>query len=295
MASSTQHPWIETIQLFVSAAPFLQFTFAYPAVRRLVVALIPKRVHLARASHNAFVNNKVGARLREEDDSIKGGPNVKRDFISYLLRHKPDQDALTEQEIIINASMLVIAGSETTATAMAGVTFWLLRTPHALEKATEEVRGLFQEDTDIDFSSTTSTRLPYLAACIEEGLRMHPPTPAGLPRVVENDIVVAGNPIPKNVSESYINPPDSVLQRAPFSYADLNTAHRQSYPYTTTQRIDPSTTSILPTNSARKGGSLLLIRPPRTKRGRTALILQPTRNRPSNLSSWALAIVLAKP
>ena len=200
LATSTQHPWIATIQSFVSAAPYLQFTFAHSTFRWLVIALIPKRLKLARASHNAFVNDKVRARLSEEDDLIKGESNTRRDFISYLLRHKADQDALTEQEIVINASMLVIAGSETTATAMAGLTFWLLHTPTALRKATEEVRGLFREDDDIDFSNATSMSMPYLAACIEEALRMYPPTPAGLPRIVENDMIVAGNLVPKSVS-----------------------------------------------------------------------------------------------
>ena len=280
--------------MFVSAAPFLQFTFAYPAVRHLVVALIPKRVKLARASHNAFVNNKVRARLSEEGDHIKSGTNVKRDFISYLLRHKPDQDALTDQEIIINTSMLVIAGSETTATAMAGVTFWLLRTPAALKKATEEVRRLFQKDIDIDFSSATSMRVPYVAACIEEALRMYPPTPAGLPRVVENDIVVAGNSVPKNVSDSYITSSIGSLKE-PLLEANLNTAHRRSCRYTNTQRIDLSKTFILLTNSTRNDGSLFPLRPRRTKRGTTTLSSQGTKNRPSNLSSSALAIALAKP
>lgn len=204
LTTSTQHPWITTIQSFVSVAAFLQFTFAYPAIRLLVVALTPKRVKLARASHNAFVSEKVRARLSREYDTTESEVNLKRDFISHLLQHKIDQDTLTQQEIIINASILVIAGSETTATAMAGVTYWLLRTPAALKEATEEVRMLFKNEDDINFSNATSTRMPYLVACIEEGLRMYPPTPAGLPRVVENDMAIAGYAVPKNVSKPHL-------------------------------------------------------------------------------------------
>ena len=196
LATQEQHPWIATIQSFISAAAFLQFTFAYPTIRSIATALTPKGVTLARASHNAFVNEKVQARLgKAEGEGVQ-----KRDFISYLLRQKVDQEALSQQEITINASILVIAGSETTATAMSGVTYWLLKSPSALKKVMEEVREAFDSEADINFSNTTNSRLPYFGACIEEGLRMYPPSPAGLPRVVDGDTVIAGRPVPKDVS-----------------------------------------------------------------------------------------------
>lgn len=197
LATQEQHPWIVTIQSFISAAAFLQFTFAYPTIRSITTALTPKRVKLARASHNAFVNEKVQARLGKVD--IEAMP--KRDFISYLLRQKMDQEALSQQEITINASILVIAGSETTATAMTGVTYWLLRSPSALKKVTGHIREAFDNEADINFSNTTNSRVPYLGACIEESLRLYPPSPAGLPRVVDGDTLIAGHPVPKDVSK----------------------------------------------------------------------------------------------
>ena len=165
-----------------------------------MVTLTSKRVKLTWISHNAFVNEKVQARLNRESDTTEREVKRERDFISYLLRNKVDQDALSQQEVTINASILVIAGSETTATAMAGITYWLSRSPTALKKATEEVRRVFDSDDDISFSTANSQRMPYLAACIEEGLRMYPPTPAELPRVVEKSMNIAGHVVPENVS-----------------------------------------------------------------------------------------------
>ena len=83
--------------------------------------------------------------------------------------------------------MMVVAGSETTATTLSGVTYYLGRTPHAYAKLSEEVRSAFQSYEAINGRSTES--LPYLKAVIEEGLRIFPPVPIGLPRVSPGEFV----------------------------------------------------------------------------------------------------------
>lgn len=97
-----------------------------------------------------------------------------------MLKHRGDKDVLTDAELISNSTVLIIAGSETTATLLSGATYWLLQTPSALRKVTDEVRNAF-ENEDINFTNETA-RLPYMLACLEEGFRMYPPAPAGLPR-----------------------------------------------------------------------------------------------------------------
>lgn len=98
-----------------------------------------------------------------------------------------------------NAGILIIGGSETTATLLSGVTFLLLTNPNALKKLTEEVRSAFKSEDEIDFVSVSN--LTYMLACLDEALRMYPPVPTGLPRVVpKGGAVVCGNHIPENVS-----------------------------------------------------------------------------------------------
>lgn len=98
-----------------------------------------------------------------------------------------------------NSSILIIGGSETTATLLSGVTYFLLTNPEAMAKLTAEVRGAFKSEDEIDFVSVST--LPYLLACLDEALRMYPPVPTGLPRVVpKGGAKISGNYVPEGVS-----------------------------------------------------------------------------------------------
>lgn len=108
------------------------------------------------------------------------------------------------------SGLLIIAGSETTATLLSGVTYYMLRTPGAYTKLKEEVRGTFKSAEEITL--TTTSRLSYLQACLDEALRLYPPVPLALPRRTrpEGDIIggvfVPGNvDIPEKVQNGRAN------------------------------------------------------------------------------------------
>ena len=90
--------------------------------------------------------------------------------------------------------MMVVAGSETTATALSGITYYLAQNRHAYETLANEIRSTFSQYEDITAQATEP--LPYLKAVIEEGLRLYPPVPIGLPRVSPGE-TVDGYFIPK--------------------------------------------------------------------------------------------------
>lgn len=92
-----------------------------------------------------------------------------------------------------------MAGSETTATLLAGITYLLLSNPVTLHKLTDEVRGAFTQEREITMTSVN--RLTYMMACLNEALRMYPPVPTGLPRVVPQEgRSVLGRHVPQDVS-----------------------------------------------------------------------------------------------
>lgn len=91
-----------------------------------------------------------------------------------------------------------IAGSETTATTLSCATYYLLKTPAIYSKATAEVRTKFARYEDIN--ATAVSQLKYLHAVALEAMRVYPPLPLALPRVVpKGGDIVDGHFIPQAV------------------------------------------------------------------------------------------------
>lgn len=105
---------------------------------------------------------------------MEGG---RTDLVSRMT--KPDS-GMSEPEFIANTSLLIIAGSETTATLLSGITYYLVQNPRVLEKVVYYVRSTFSSDQEINFVNVS--RLKYMLACLDEAFRMYPPVPGNLPR-----------------------------------------------------------------------------------------------------------------
>lgn len=101
-----------------------------------------------------------------------------------------------------NAIVLIVAGSETTATALIGTTWYLLKNPSCFAKLTEEIRSTFSSLGDITGDATANCQ--YLHAVVEEGLRVFPPVAAGLPRDCPG-AAIDGEYIPAGVTVSCEN------------------------------------------------------------------------------------------
>ena len=101
--------------------------------------------------------------------------------------------------LVANAELLIIGGSETTATLLSGVTYYILRNPDVLNRLVEEVRTTFGSEDDINLVSVG--QLTYMLAVLNEGLRIHPPVANGLPRQVPyGGAKILDQYIPANVS-----------------------------------------------------------------------------------------------
>uniref|UniRef100_A0A0B7KBH0 Uncharacterized protein n=2 Tax=Bionectria ochroleuca TaxID=29856 RepID=A0A0B7KBH0_BIOOC len=185
--SSDYHPWVRIIFQMARAGVVLQALGYYPSLKNFLLSLVPDSVREQNQQHEELTNEKLRRRMElgaERPDLIEG-----------LLRKK-DEWGLTMSRLSSNAGKLIIGGSETTATLLSGVTYYLAMNPAALEKVTNEVRSTFKTEDEIDFNSVNN--LTYMLACLNEALRMYPPVPVGLPRVApKGGANVCGHYVPE--------------------------------------------------------------------------------------------------
>lgn len=128
--------------------------------------------------------------------------NARGDIMSFLLRSRNDAKGLNDYEMCCNVDTIMGAAVDTTVIGLAGVTYCLVRHPDALERCTREVREAFDKQDDICFKEI-NTKLPFLLACIDEGLRLYPPTPIGLWRrtLPGPPTTISGYEVPENVRQ----------------------------------------------------------------------------------------------
>jgi cytochrome P450 len=187
--------WLDNIEKILVIAPIIVMIGASKMIGKVLLLLLGPLLRKAEKKHIANVEKLAKTRLTARKQPDRG------DFMDFFLRSRGQAHQLTDEEIIVNSDLLMVAGSETTATLLSGLTYWLLRTPHALKRVTQEVREAFDSDEEMTFLETRS-RLPYLSACLEEGLRMFPPVPLSISRSVpgETPMEVCGLMIPPKVS-----------------------------------------------------------------------------------------------
>lgn len=188
----------------------LQALSFYPSVKRVLLSMVPASMTEAREKHKRFTEQKMMRRMEKEEgrpDLIEGLLRKREELVSFQLYTYLSSLRITTDlcqnlgidELIANAEILIIGGSETTASLLSGVTYLLLTNPIPHQKLKEEVRAVFQSQEEIDLISVS--KLPYMLACLDEAMRMYPPIANGLPRVCpEGGAKVIGEYVPANVS-----------------------------------------------------------------------------------------------
>ena len=205
MENAKGHEWVPAIKRGIAEGQLIDVFRRVPLLR-----YFPSLVRGQRKPAHRLANSKRSKDLVEK--RLKSG-SERADFFSHIIKNK--ELDLSLAYLTGQANMLVIAGSETVATALAGnifvisyryimlittgTTYYLIHSPRALDRLTKEVRSSFSSSKDINGDSTQS--LAYLNAVISEGLRIFPPVPAGLPRVSSGD-TISGYAVPAGTSVS---------------------------------------------------------------------------------------------
>ncbi|KAF7330387.1 Cytochrome P450 [Mycena venus] len=129
-----------------------------------------------------------------------------------LWYHLMDEAALEKQkpplgDVIADGALAVVAGADTTASALASLFYFLLSHPEYYKQLQEEVDAHFPLGSD-PLDTSSHAEMKFLNACINEALRLHPPVPTNGPRQVpagSQGKIIAGLFIPEG-TQVYVPP-----------------------------------------------------------------------------------------
>ncbi|KAF2152237.1 cytochrome P450 monooxygenase [Myriangium duriaei CBS 260.36] len=171
----------------------------YGALRRIskVVSSTYRRRWAMAKDWDGIVYNRATTRLQRYQAGEKCD-----DFFTSLMEDKTgNPNDLPWGEIVAEISIMMNAGSDTTAIAINGCLYNLMRNPDCLAKLRSELDEALHGEVIAPYEKVK--RLPYLRACLDENLRIQPPVSFGLPRKTPPEgAYVAGDFIPGNTSVS---------------------------------------------------------------------------------------------
>lgn len=114
---------------------------------------------------------KIYQLLQEEIDERRANPKPSRNDVLSLMMSAKDEEGEGLQDIELKDQMmtLLVAGHETTATALSWALYWIHKLPQVKQKLLAELDEL---DSNVD--PLTISRLPFLTAVCNETLRIYP-------------------------------------------------------------------------------------------------------------------------
>lgn len=132
----------------------------------------------------------VGRAIREKQGTMSNGENKDtgdkygrgKDFLTRYIELQQNDPEVPPWAVTAWTFSNVIAGSDSVGSLMRTTMFNLLVYPHTLEKLYDELRSANLSHPFPKYSEVRN--LPYLDACVQEGIRMHPPFALPFERVV---------------------------------------------------------------------------------------------------------------
>lgn len=168
------NPWVSLIFNNLKMMVYGNAARLIPGLSKLLMKLAPKEVIEQGIAHMELCKEKANKRLAATTD--------RPDIMSYIIKHNEKETGMSLEEIQAQSYVIIIGGSETTATALSGAVYFLCSNPDTMQELQKEIRAAFTNEKDITFTSVS--QLKYLLAVLNESLRMYPPVPGNFPREV---------------------------------------------------------------------------------------------------------------
>jgi len=170
-----------------------------------------KRIAQEIANLHKFANEVIAKRHQDE----KAGKE-RNDLISQFLQFsKTTDEKMSDVELRDFILNFVIAGRDTTASALTWTTYELIKNPEVEKRVLDEMKAVFgadwkkeregQLEKEDDYYYHRTNQLEYLDIVIMETLRLHAPVPLDDREAVADDVLPDGVKIPKG-AVVYFNP-----------------------------------------------------------------------------------------
>ncbi|KAH7109592.1 putative cytochrome P450 [Dendryphion nanum] len=150
--------------------------------RHVMSSIEESNVRMSRLDKRLFPRS-----IQARNKFVKFNADIaNRDIFSFFQNAK---DPMTGRgykikELAAETATLIVAGLDTTLTAIASTLFYLSKNTTAYARLSNELRSQFKKPSDI-VPSPALTQCTYLRACIDEALRMSPPAGGPLWREVQ--------------------------------------------------------------------------------------------------------------
>lgn len=141
----------------------------------LIKLLVPAKAVEWRKTHLENSRQKTLARL-------SSGDRDHPDFLCQIMMKNEMKKSLSQTEIVLNMALFISAGTDTTATALTGWTYYICTHPAVYKRLVNEVRVAFHSTDDIKWENVKNLR--YLEATLNEAIRLFPPSAASQQRIV---------------------------------------------------------------------------------------------------------------
>ncbi|KAI0127098.1 cytochrome P450 3A31 [Xylariales sp. AK1849] len=159
---------------------------------------------LARNRFVKFVLRVVKERLEKSKTTsidINSSTSADADVFANLAAAKDPEsgEGFRPAEIAAESTTLIVAGSDTSSTAISALLFYLADNKEAYTRAAKEVRSKFSSRDEIVMGATLAS-CNYVRACIDESLRMSPPVGSALWReVLPGGTTVDSHTVPSGI------------------------------------------------------------------------------------------------
>ncbi|KAG8166164.1 hypothetical protein KVR01_004716 [Diaporthe batatas] len=207
------HEWVKFVIDYFYAATLLHQCHKFWPLNRLLALCISPSTRKMQANHNQASLQRVRKRMAQETD--------RHDFMHYFLR-QAKKEGLSKEVTEAQATVVILAGSETSSVAETAAVYHLLTHPSIYEKLQAEIRTAFDSLEDITLQDVLS-KLPYLDAVVQETLRIHAPLANGFTRWVpdRNGALICGKHVPQGTVVTinhYCSNTSASNFRDPFSF-----------------------------------------------------------------------------